>query len=285
MRRRVVSAAVSLALLLGAASASVELTAVNVRKGDALILRLDGYTALIDTGKANAFKRVEYALDAAGIDALDAVFITHTDKDHVGGLKKLVKSGIEIGALYASKYHPQVKRKDHPVVENGERLGIDPVFLGAGDVIELGDTGARLRVLMPVEEIPENEDDNSLVMMLECPEGRILLTGDMEYGEEAQLLARGEDLRCDILKVPNHADDDACSRALADACMAQVAIISTSSEDKPGTPAPEVIDALKSAGSAIYVTQDSVGGIRATLDGGVVSVEILDDGYVEDEEE
>ena len=38
------------------------------------------------------------------------------------------------------------------------------------------------------------------------------------YVEEARLLASGADLRCDVLKVPNHADDDACGPGLIAAC-------------------------------------------------------------------
>ena len=129
------------------------------------------------------------------------------------------------------------------------------------------------RVLAPEVEIPDDEDDNSLVMMLESPDGRILLTGDMEHVEEAALLSSGADLRCDVLKVANHGDSDATSAALIAACAPSVALISTDSEEKPGTPDAGIVRNLQSIGCAVYVTQDASLGIRVTLDGGRIAVE------------
>ena len=66
------------------AFSEVSLFAVNVGKGDALLLRVGAWTGLIDTGKARAMGRVARALEMLGIEHLDAVFLTHTDKDHAG---------------------------------------------------------------------------------------------------------------------------------------------------------------------------------------------------------
>ena len=270
--RRLLAGALTV-LMCGTAQAQVELFAVNVGKGDALIVRAGDYTCLIDTGKEKAQEQLEVALKALGVEALDAVFITHTDKDHVGGLKWLRESGIDIRAIYASRYYPNTTEKKHPAVKAAKKLDLTVNWLGAGDSVPLGDSGAVFRVLAPAMEIPDDEDDNSLVMMLESPDGRILLTGDMEHVEEAALLASGADLRCDVLKVANHGDSDATSAALIAACAPSVALISTSSEEKPGTPDAGIVRNLQSIGCAVCVTQDASLGMRVTLDGGRVAVE------------
>ena len=223
--RRLLAGALTV-LMCGTAQAQVELFAVNVGKGDALIVRAGDYTCLIDTGKEKAQEQLEVALKALGVEALDAVFITHTDKDHVGGLKWLRESDIEI---YASRYFPNTTEKKHPAVKAAKKLDLEVQWLGAGDSVPLGDSGAVFQVLAPAMEIPGDEDENSLVMMLDSPDGRILLTGDMEHMEEAALLTSGADLRCDVLKVANHGDSDATSAALIAACAPSVALISTSS--------------------------------------------------------
>ena len=87
------------------------------------------------------------------------------------------------------------------------------------------------------------------------------------------LLDSGADVKCDVLKVPNHGDSDACGPALIQACGARAAIISTSSEDKPGTPDPGVTANLEQAGAAVWVTQDYEFGILAVLDAGTLRVE------------
>ena len=270
--RRLLAGALTV-LMCGTAQAQVELFAVNVGKGDALVVRAGDYTCLIDTGKEKAQEQLEVALKALGVEALDAVFITHTDKDHVGGLKWLRESGIDIRAIYASRYYPNTTEKKHPAVKAAKKLDLTVNWLGAGDSVPLGDSGAVFQVLAPEMEIPDDEDDNSLVMMLESPDGRILLTGDMEHVEEAALLASGADLRCEVLKVANHGDSDATSAALIAACAPSVALISTSSEEKPGTPDPGVVRNLQTLGCAVCVTQDASLGVRVTLDGGRVAVE------------
>lgn len=257
------------------AQGEVEMLAVSVGKGDALLLRAGDYCCLIDTGKSSAEDALRRALDAYQIDTLDAVFITHTDKDHTGGLKWLRKSEIEIQAVYASRYFPESSLKKHPAVKTADKLGLEINWLGAGDEIPMGDSGAVLHVLAPEVEIPGNEDDNSLVMLLDSPDGCILLAGDMEYGEEALLLQSGADLKCDVLKVPNHGDDDACSAALISACAPSIAVISTDSDDKPGTPADTVMQALKKADCEIYVTQDCTFGVRIRLNQGKAQAEYL----------
>ena len=270
--RRLLAGALTV-LMCGTAQAQVELFAVNVGKGDALVVRAGDYTCLIDTGKEKAQEQLEVALKALGVEALDAVFITHTDKDHTGGLKWLRESDIEIRAIYASRYYPGTTEKKHPAVKAAKKLDLEVQWLGAGDSVPLGDSGAVFHVLAPAMEIPDDEDDNSLVMMLDSPDGRILLTGDMEHVEEAALLTSGADLRCDVLKVANHGDSDATSAALIAACAPSVALISTDSAEKPGTPDAGIVRNLQGIGCAVCVTQDASLGIRVTLDGGRVAVE------------
>ena len=270
--RRLLAGALTV-LMCGTAQAQVELFAVNVGKGDALIVRAGDYTCLIDTGKEKAQEQLEVALKALGVEALDAVFITHTDKDHTGGLKWLRESDIEIRAIYASRYYPGTTEKKHPAVKAAKKLDLEVQWLGAGDSVPLGDSGAVFHVLAPAMEIPDDEDDNSLVMMLDSPDGRILFTGDMEHTEEAALLASGADLRCDVLKVANHGDSDATSAALIAACAPVAALISTDSTEKPGTPDPGIVRNLQSIGCAVCVTQDASLGVRIALDGGRVAVE------------
>ena len=272
--RRVVSAAACL-LFCQTAHAQVEFLAASVGKGDALILRVQGYVCLIDTGKSEAEEQLRRVFERCGIERLDAVFLTHTDKDHTGGMKWLRKSDIEIGAIYASRYHPEVKDKKHPAVKAAEKRGLEVGWLSAGDEVALGDTGAVLRVLAPTQEIEGNDDDNSLVMMLESADGRILFAGDMEEAEERLLLATGADLRCDVLKVPNHADSDACSADLIAACAPKVAVISTDSAEKPDTPDKRILRNLDWAGCVTYNTEHCTFGVRVLLEEGRVTSDYI----------
>ncbi len=228
---------------------------INVGKGDAIIVNVEGRAYLIDTGKAGAWENVEEVLGRLGITALEAVFLTHTDNDHAGGLKKLSKSDIAVGRWYASAFYTCDYDK-HKMVDAAQRRKQEVSFLQAGDTVD-----GIFQVLAP-SVYSADEDDNSLVMMLDLPGMRALLTGDMEASEEAILLRSGADLSCDIFKVPNHADDDVCKSIDLNRLGARIALISTDPYEKPGTPDPLLLERLKQAGMEIYRTDLSTLGIR-----------------------
>lgn len=257
-------------------SDAVYLFATNVGKGDALILRAGDAACLIDTGKAWARGRVLRGLELLDANRLGAVFLTHTDDDHAGGLAWLAGEAFEIVDNWAaSAMFTGVKAKKHPMVQVA---GDGIKWLGRGDEVPVGDSGAVLNVLAPASLYEDKDDNNSLVMMLESPHGKVLLAGDMELPEEAELLAQGDDLSCAVLKVPNHGDDDTTSADFASACAAQLAVISTSSEEKPGTPDAAVVARLEAAGSKVVVTEDSGLGVLITLKNGVAEAAYVDFG-------
>ena len=269
-----------IAALLGGCGAesggsSVRLFAVNVGKGDALILKAGDWVGLIDAGKPRAMGRVRAALKGLGVEKLNAVFLTHTDDDHAGGLDWLAQSDMPVDNWYAPAMYTGVKEKKHPMVLAAALRGQAVQWLQRGDALSLPG-GATLRVLAPASLFEDKDDNNSLVMMLESGQGKMLLTGDMELPEEAELLGQGDDLRCAVLKVPNHGDDDTTSAEFAKAASARVAVISTDSQEKPGTPDPGVVRRLEAAGTTVVVTQDAGMGLLVTLEGGEATVKAVD---------
>ena len=238
---------------------------INVGKGDAIILFAGDKTYLVDVGKADAWESVEQALRKFGIDSLDGVFLTHTDKDHSGGLKKLAKSDIKINAWYASAYYDG-DEDEHPMVKAALKREQTVTFLKAGDTVD-----GIFFVLAPDNKF-EDEDDNSLVMRFEYLGKSILLTGDIEEEGEQALLKSGESLVCDIFKVPNHADGDTCGFMELKDLDARFALISTDPYDKPGTPDEALIEKLTEAGMEIYATYKSENGILVTVDDGEIQI-------------
>jgi len=278
---RILSMLVSFTLLIpGCAYAqpggqSIEMFAVNVGKGDAIIIRVDGHAYLIDAGKAHARGRIIAAMEYMSITAFDAVFLTHTDDDHGEGLEWISASDIPVGSWYASGMYTGVKEKKHPAVKAAGERNANVIWLNRGDVVPLGDTGAVFEVLAPASLNTDKDDNNSLVMMLRTAQGNILLTGDMELVQESQLLSFGDDLKCSVLKVPNHADNDTTSAAFAAAAAADVAVISTSTLEKPETPDNGVLRRLNAAGSRCVITQEAGTGLYITLADGKPNVEYV----------
>lgn len=236
----------------------------SVGKADAILVGAGDSACLIDAGYAQSRGKILAAMEKMGVETLDAVFVTHTDDDHVGGLEWLAESDLEIGAWYASAMYTGIKKEEkHPAVQAAALDGQKVVWLKAGDRVPLGD--AVLEVLAPSVLNQDKDDNNSLVLMLRTGSGNILLAGDMEFPEEQALLAGGASLDCDVLKVGNHADDDTTSEAFVRAASPRVAVISTSTAEKPETPDPRVVALLESAGAQVAVTQDCSGGVLVRL--------------------
>ena len=255
-----------------AAETALSLLAINVRKADALLLRSGNSVYLIDTGTEESFARLYSVLKREGIDRLTGVIITHTDKDHAGGIAQLVDSDIEIENVYASAYYNKKKESKHPAVKALKGTGRSVVFLASGDELPLD--GGSLKVLGPLEKDGEKENNNSLVLLAEGGGGSMLLAGDMEFPEEDSLLKAGLIPHADVLKVGNHGEDDATSNALIAAIRPSLAVISTNTDDEPDTPSPRVLRLLASWDIPVLVTQDTENGVLVTISGGRITTEM-----------
>ena len=244
---------------VGENAETAEIFMVNVGKADAIIVRVDEDYYLIDTATEEMWPRVYAAIKDMNITRLKGVFATHTDKDHVGGLEMLAESDIAVENWYASKYFIDVKEEKHPAVKAAAIRNEKVEFLGAGDTVD-----GVFEVIAPVKLMEDKDDNNSLVMILKTKNGSAFFAGDMEYAQENTILDKN--LKADVLKVGNHADDDTTSQRLIDKVDAKIALISTSSYEKPETPDPALVQRLENKGMEIFYTEHSTAGIRVTMD-------------------
>ena len=144
--------------------------------------------------------------------------------------------------------------------------------LQGGDQLPLD--GGELRVLGPLHEARDKEDNNSLVLFARAAGGSMLLAGDMEFPEESDLLSAGVIPQADVLKIGNHGDNDATSEALLNAVQPKVAVISTSTDEKSSTPSSRVLRLLSKWNVEVFQTQEAKTGILVTIRDGNIDVEI-----------
>ena len=94
----------------------------------------------------------------------------------------------------------------------------------------------------------------------------MLFMGDAGRETEERLLADGDDLRADVLKVGHHGSAYGTTPEFLRAVAPHVAIISVGRNNLFGHPAPTTIEALRDAGIATYRT-DRDGAVRVESDG------------------
>lgn len=245
------------------ARADYVLYAVAAGKADALLLKTGSRFWLIDAGYARSRGKLLYAMELLGAERLDGVFVTHGDADHTDGLRWLAESSIPVGGWYAPAFSAETKEGKHPADRAAALRGETVTRLREGDRFELGE--AVLEVLSPDCLIKDKDDNNSLVLRLQTPCGSMLLCGDMEYRQEERLLKSSAELRCDVLKIPNHGDNDVCSREFLLAATPAVSVISTDTREKPGTPDPGLMKRLKQVCGTVLQTQYAEGGAAVAL--------------------
>ena len=196
------------------------------------------------------------------------VVLTHPDVDHGGGLGYILEN-FEVGRVLGISDMPlksQTHRRLHTIV-NANNIPYSFPFAGR---IELTPT-ATLNLLHPIDAasvnlLDQDKNDDSLVMKLTYREVDILFTGDIGKKAEARIIASGQDLRSEVLKVPHHGSSTSSSAPFIDAVEPRYAIFSLGQSSQYQFPHPEVVARYR-ARDCVQVRTDESGAIILRTDG------------------
>lgn len=262
----------------------LEVITLDVGQGDAAIVRFpDNRTILIDGGIQRTYydqqkgkwvaydvgeRIIEPYLDFHGIRELDMVVLTHPDLDHGGGLGYILEN-FKVGQVLGISDMPldsETHRRLHAIVK---ALNIRYSFPYAGE-IEFTST-ATLNLLHPINAgstnlLDEDKNDDSLVIKITYGEVGILFTGDIGKKAEFRLIASGQDLRSEILKVPHHGSRTSSSTLFLDAVQPRWAIFSLGQRNHYQLPHADVVARYRARGCPMLRTDES-GAITLRTDG------------------
>lgn len=270
---------------------------LDVGQGDAALVTMpDGSTLLVDGGGRPTFRAPraadteaeEFEPDSRGIgDAavseylwwrglshLDYVLATHADADHIDGLNDILKSFGARAALVGRvpSGDEEFARFDQTARDAGVPLSV----VARGDRLRFG--AVEVDVLWP--PAPEegsvkgatSANDDSVVLRLRYGRRTLLLTGDIESRTERALLAAGEALRGDALKVAHHGSRTSSTEGFVNATHPALAVVSVARDSPYGHPHPEVIQRWQAAGAQVLTTAER-GMITVSTDGEDLQVE------------
>ena len=253
---------------------ALTITALPVGKADALILKTDDWAAMIDTGEERDGSYIRDTLEAADIDHLNLLLITHFDKDHVGSAAELLGT---VGADQVLMPDYEGTRPEyaaflsaleaHPETEVQRITGTETLEIPAGSVntsltIYAADDPAEIQ-----DTDGEYDNDMSLVAKVICGEKKFLFTGDIEKTRIAQMLDSGEDWTADWIKMPHHGRYQKKVEKLLEAVNPFYAVI-CDGEDQPAE--EETLDALKKRQIKEWETAD--GTVVTVTDGKNIKV-------------
>ncbi|HTQ75315.1 MAG TPA: DNA internalization-related competence protein ComEC/Rec2 [Burkholderiales bacterium] len=247
------------------------ITVLDVGQGLAVVVRTSNHALLYDAGPAfNAFsdsggRIVLPYLRGEGIARLDAIVLSHDDRDHSGGAATVL-DGIPVAALWSSL--PSA----HAILSAGPSS--EPCVAGRawqwdGVAFEfLHPTGA------PAAGRGPRANNRSCVLRIAGPGGRVLLAGDIERAAEQELLRRSPDLLpADALLVPHHGSATSSSAEFVKRVAPRYAVFAVGYRNRFGHPREEVLERYREAGSTVVRT-DSGGAIEIRCGLGGLQVEL-----------
>lgn len=201
-----------------------------------------------------------------GITALDYVFVTHTDSDHIDGIINLIgRRKINKAVLSATTHDSENYRR---FKEKCQQNNIEIIYMKKGDSIDFG-SNLSVECLYPEEDTGSDGNSSSLVLMLKYDKTKILFTGDIDKTIEERLL--NEDIKADILKVAHHGSKTASSEEFINAVNPSFAVVSAGINNKYNFPAEETVSRFNNSGIPLYCTADN-GNIHITSDGKTITV-------------
>ena len=232
-----------------------ELLAADIGQGNAVVISTAGHRMLYDAGpqysrNSDAGERVLLPLMAAQGLRLNAMMLSHRDLDHTGG------------ALAVKAAQPGLK-----VIGSGSV--VDDAQLAALAPVQLCTQGQRWQwegVDFEVLHPPAGDawlngrkfkpNFASCVLRIRSASGRVaLLTGDIEAGQEQQLLQSGQMTAVDWLLVPHHGSKTSSTPAWVQSLRPRWAVVQAGYLNRFGHPVAEVSQRYVAAGTSLVLQE------------------------------
>lgn len=209
---------------------------LDVGDGSCLVVRSGGKAILWDAGslrRGMGSDTIIRALTEMDVTRLDAVYMSHPDIDHFGGLPAIV-TAFKVQDVYTcDRFISQAEKMPDGAAGSLMRLakeaGCEFRVSHDGNVSVFGNV--TLEMLSPPAPEPEWTVDNehSLVMLIKSGEEQLaLLTGDLQDQGLARLRRAHSGLSPIVLELPHHGSFSATAKEFAGELGATIVLQSTS---------------------------------------------------------
>lgn len=229
----------------------------DVGQGDVIMLSHGGTQIIIDGGPDGSILSHLGSTMPFFDRTIDLLVLSHPHMDHLHSFPELLRryriaSVLMTGVDY---FNPRYEEFLTLLQHEGARIVVaDPdIDLLVGDF--------SVDVLWPPPDffgVPMRDvNDNSVLLRVGIANGRsVLLTGDMEAGEELDVLRAGIDVSADILKVAHHGSRTSSSMGFLLAVRPSLAVASVATENRYGLPDEDVIARYASLGIPLRMTSE-----------------------------
>lgn len=234
---------------------------LDVGQGDCTLITCGDAAMLIDAGDESQGTRVQKYLKEQGVRSLDYVVCTHFDADHIGGMDVILYK-FDCGNIFMTdgEADTHAYRDLADVMENRAYERTLPV---AGEQYALGD--AIFTIVGPVQS-HDDENNNSIALLLSHGENTFLFTGDAGEEEEQDLAEGDLSILADVYKVGHHGSKTSTAQDILEKISPAYAVISCGEDNAYGHPHAETLNKLREMDVQVFRT-DEQGTILAVSDG------------------
>ncbi|MDZ7342632.1 MAG: DNA internalization-related competence protein ComEC/Rec2 [candidate division KSB1 bacterium] len=236
----------------------------DVGQGDAALVRFpDGKNLLIDAGPQSedidaGVRFIVPYLKRERIQRLDAVVLSHSDNDHIGGMASVLRNVSVQQMIDNGQFQASSICSTYQFVIDSLRL---PQQRGYAFQRLPGLEDRGVFILHPTPRFmatyPDDINNNSIVLKIVYGQRSFLFCGDIGEVAESHLLSYRNALKADVLKVPHHGSQTSSSLAWLQLIRPEYAVISLGRDNKFNFPSPAVVKRLRELGAHIARTDET----------------------------
>ena len=204
------------------AAGDLQVTALDVGQGMALLLETEHHRLLYDTGPGfgldfdSGSRDILPYLHARGINQLDMMMVSHNDSDHSGGALSILRHlPVQVMSSSLNLASPIVQAaKQHQRCQAGQQWDWDGVHF---EILQPG--------IASYDSMKWKPNARSCVLKVSTARYSMLLAGDIEAIQEDELVnSIPQKLRADILLAPHHGSGTSSTPAFLQAVQPSLAI-------------------------------------------------------------
>lgn len=245
--------------MLSEAKEETKIVFFGLGKADSIYIENGNENLLIDTGLKEDREALILKLQALRVKKLDYVLLTHPDKDHIGGASYVLEH-FQIGELIQSKHFKGTKREAR-IQKVVDQKGIKNTIATEDQSFEVGTL--KVNVIVPQKESYGQDNDYSLITLIEDGDLNYLFGGDAEEERLAELLPLDLPV-IDLYKVAHHGRENKNSEAFIQKIVPKHAVITNFNETS------EIDDLLRAEGTTIRHVFDT--DLTVLSDGKIVKI-------------
>lgn len=245
---------------------------LSVGQASCTLIVSDGTAILVDTGSNASEDTLRAALHYYGVKKLAAVFVSHADEDHAGGLDLLLWNFTVERVILHERTRAALMEREKDLLLWSDTASAELVSAESGDVFTFGKLSVEvLAPTLPPESIEDYAGNaDSLVLLATYGDTTAIFPGDVDAaGEEllCEALEReGRTLSTDLLLAAHHGAATSSCEPFVSLVSPRYVVFSCGKDNSYGHPSSDVMHRFRKIGAVCFRT-DTDGNVVFYSDG------------------